>query len=186
MDTGAGRKEHGWSYSGRDSQEFQVDCLRITWSQSLVHRHSCFEHPRARYVIQMVWKCSCTDAWRTRRSDFAGGLSGVSCVRTKFYTSTRTSVPGHRVWMTTQSASWISVLLRPSLRNAPLSPDKTCYLVMILVKVLRERKWTCLVGALCRTIGILSTTYKVCVFLSCMLREIAQRSCRGRSPWAYF
>jgi len=54
MDTGAGGKEHGWSYAVRDSQEFQVDCLRITWSQSLVHRQSCFEHGRARYVIQMV------------------------------------------------------------------------------------------------------------------------------------
>ncbi len=114
-----------------------------------MYRHSCFEHAQTRYVIQMVCKCSCTDAWRTRRSDFAGGLSCFACVRTKFHTSTRTSVQGHRVWMTTQSASWISVLLRPYHNNSPFSPDKTCYLVMMLAKVLRERKCTCLVGALC-------------------------------------
>jgi hypothetical protein len=40
-----------------------------------------------------------------------------------------------------------------------------------------KRQYTCLVETLCKTIGILTTIYKVCVFLSCMLREIAQRSC---------
>ena len=58
---------------------------------------------------------------------------------TKFHTSTRTSVQGYRVWMTTQSASWISVLLRPYHSHAPLSPDKTCYPVMMLAKVLRTQ-----------------------------------------------
>ena len=49
--------------------------------------------------------------------------------------STHPSVQGHCVWMTTHSTSWISVLLRPYHGNVPLSPDKTCYPVMILAKV---------------------------------------------------
>jgi hypothetical protein len=48
-----------------------------------------------------------------------------------------------------------------------------------------ERKRTCLVGALCNVIGILSTTYKVCVMRCYTLCGIAQGSCRDRSPWAY-
>jgi ABC-type Fe3+ transport system permease subunit len=45
---------------------------------------------------------------------------------------------------------------------------------------------TCLVGVLCKGIGILSIIYKVCVMMYCSLCEIAQRSCRDRFPWAYF
>jgi hypothetical protein len=63
----------------------------------------------------------------------------VSCVHTKFHTSTRTSVQGYRVWMTTKSSTWISVFLRPCHSNSPLSADKTCYLVMMLAKVLRTQ-----------------------------------------------
>ena len=79
--------------------------------------------------------------WRVENPTkrFCRGLSCVSCVRTKVHMSTRTSVQGHRVWMTTQSASWISVLLRPYHSNAPWSPDKTCYPVMMLAKVLRTQ-----------------------------------------------
>ena len=43
----------------------------------------------------------------------------------------------------------------------------------------------CLVGDLFKVIGILSTTYKVCVMWCCTLCGIAQGSCRDRSPWAY-
>ena len=70
---------------------------------------------------------------------YFNGLSCVSCVRTKVHMSTRTSVQGHRGWMPTQSSSWISVLWRPYHGNAPLSPDKTCYPVMMLAKVLRTQ-----------------------------------------------
>ncbi len=49
-----------------------------------------------------------------------------------------------------------------------------------------ERKYTCLVATPCKTIDILNTIYKVCVFLSCTLCEITQRSCRDGSPWVYF
>jgi len=74
-----------------------------------------------------------------RRSDFAGGLSCVPWVRTKVHMSTRTSVRRHRVWTTTQSTSFISVLLRPCHSFAPLSPDKTCYRVILPAKVLRTQ-----------------------------------------------
>jgi hypothetical protein len=53
--------------------------------------------------------------------------------------STHTSVRRHRVWTTTQSTSFISVLLRPCHRFAPLSPDKTCYRVILPAKVLRTQ-----------------------------------------------
>ena len=98
-----------------------------------MYRHSCFEHVQARYVIQMVLHWHVENP--TKR--FCRGLSCVSCVYTKVHMSTHTSVEGHRAWMTTQSASFISVLLRPYHRDAPLSPDKTCYLVMRLAKVFR-------------------------------------------------
>ena len=80
-----------------------------------------------------------------------------------------------------------SVVLRPCHRFAPLSPDKTCYIVTTWFYRPKssERKCTCLVGDLCKTIGILSTIYKVGFFLFWMLCEIAQRSCRDRSSWAY-
>jgi hypothetical protein len=55
------------------------------------------------------------------------------------YSHVRRSVKRHRVWMTVQSSSFISVLLRPYHSNAPLSPDKTCYRVMELAKVLRTQ-----------------------------------------------
>ncbi len=71
-----------------------------------------------------------------RRNDFASGLSCVSWVRTKVHMSTRTSVGRHRVWTTTQSTSFISVLLRPCDSFTPLSPNKTCYHVILPVKVL--------------------------------------------------
>ncbi len=90
----------------------------------------------------VMWFRGCQNAvaltrGETWRSNFAGGLSCVSCVRTKAHMSTRTSVQGYRVWMTTHSASFISVILRPYHIKSPLSPDKTCYLVMLLAKVLR-------------------------------------------------
>jgi hypothetical protein len=89
----------------------------------------------------VMWFRGCQNAvaltrGETWRSNFAGGLSCVSCVRTKAHMSTRTSVQGYRVWMTTHSASFISVILRPYHIKSPLSPDKTCYLVMLLAKVL--------------------------------------------------
>jgi hypothetical protein len=34
-------------------------------SQSLVDRHSCFEYNQDRHVIQRVWKCNCSDTWRS-------------------------------------------------------------------------------------------------------------------------
>ncbi len=69
------------------------------------------------------------------RSVFAGGLLCVSCVYTKFHMSTHTSVQGHRVWMTNQSVTFISVLVWPY--HHPLSPVKTCYRVIFRVKVFR-------------------------------------------------
>jgi hypothetical protein len=71
----------------------------------------------------------------TRRNDFPVGLSCVSCVRTKVHMSTRTFVWRHRVWTT------------PS----PLA----------------SYQWFCdlVTTFLCKIIGILSTIYKVCVFL---------------------
>jgi len=47
-----------------------VECVRITWSQSLVHRHSCFEHDQTRHVIQRTWKSSFTDTWRSPTKRF--------------------------------------------------------------------------------------------------------------------
>jgi hypothetical protein len=48
-----------------------------------------------------------------------------------------------------------------------------------------ERKWTCLVGRLYITNGLLSTIFKVCVFLWWILCEITQRLSCDRSPWFY-
>ncbi len=55
------------------------------------------------------------------------------------FMSTLTSVQRHRVWMTTQSTSFISVFLRSYHSDAPVSPDKTCYHVMLPTKVLRTQ-----------------------------------------------
>jgi hypothetical protein len=58
---------------------------------------------------------------------------------------------------------------------------------------LRTRRWileissgkcTCLVGALRKTIGILSTIYKVCVFLSCMLLPVLICSVSYSTPFS--
>jgi hypothetical protein len=48
-----------------------------------------------------------------------------------------------------------------------------------------ERKRICPVGRLCIPNGLLSTIFKVCVLLWCMMYEITQRWSRDRSPWSY-
>ena len=48
----------------------QAESVWITWPQSLVHRHWCFQDEQARYVLQRSWKCSCTDTWRRQTKWF--------------------------------------------------------------------------------------------------------------------
>ena len=70
-----------------------------------------------------------------RLSDSVGGLSCLSCVRTKLHMSTRTSVQSHRVLMKTWSASFISVLFGPYHRNTGITTDTTCCRVIFLSKL---------------------------------------------------
>ncbi len=112
MSTGVGGKEHGWSYKVWDSQlgshGVRVWCTDINSSTSR----------------SVMWFRGCENAFvltdgEARWNDFAGGSSCVSCVLTKVHISTCTSVQRHRVWMTTQSYSFISVFLRPYHSNVP-------------------------------------------------------------------
>jgi hypothetical protein len=44
--------------------------LRITWSESVEIRHWCFQNDHIYHVLQMVWKCNCTESWRNRTKWF--------------------------------------------------------------------------------------------------------------------
>ena len=93
MSGGVRGKEHEWSYKAQDGQELQAECVGMTWSESVENRHCCFQYDHVHHVLQMV------EIARTVReaglSDSVGGLSCVSCVRTKVHMSTRTCVERH-------------------------------------------------------------------------------------------
>ena len=142
-------------------------------SESLVHRHSCFECAQVRHVrCENAVALTLREVWQ---SDFASGLSCVSCECTKFPMYTRTSV---------QRRNCISVFLGPYHRNVVMRPGKLCCGLFLLTKPVWI-KFTSLVGALCKTICVLSTICKVCVMLCCMVCEISQGSCLDHSPWDY-
>ena len=66
MSGGVRGKEHEWSYKAQDGQELKAECVGMTWSESVENRHCCFQNDHAHHMLQMVWKCNCTDSSRNR------------------------------------------------------------------------------------------------------------------------
>ena len=42
----------------------------ITWFRMIAQKDSCFEHEQSPYVLQSVWKYSCTDTMRNHKHRF--------------------------------------------------------------------------------------------------------------------
>ncbi len=70
MSGGVRGKEHEWSYKTQDGKELKTECLGMTWSENVENRHWCFQNDHAHHMLQMVWKCNCTDSSRSRTKWF--------------------------------------------------------------------------------------------------------------------